>query len=152
MRTRIAIAVPGVLLMLTGVLEFALNVPVRDLLFVALWLAGAVVLHDAVLSPALIGVGALVSRRVPPRARRFLQGFAVAAGLVVVIALPLIYRRGTQPTVKASLLRDYGANLALLAGLIAAGVLALYAVRVARDRRREVSRPADEAGERPAVD
>ena len=50
-----------------------------------------------------------------------------------MIAIPLIERRGTQPAVKAILLRDYAGNLALLLGLTAAAALVLYTVRVLRD-------------------
>ncbi len=46
----------------------------------------------------------------------------------------MIYLRGSQPAVKAMLLRNYGANLSLLIGIIAVVSLVLYAVRVARDR------------------
>jgi hypothetical protein len=43
----------------------------------------------------------------------------------------MIYLRGSQPPVKALLLRNYGLNLTLMLGLIAAITLSLYAVRVA---------------------
>ena len=56
-------------------------------------------------------------------------------GLVTVIALPMIYLRGQPAAVKALLLRNYGANLTLIIAIIAVITLALYAVRVARDRR-----------------
>jgi hypothetical protein len=51
---------------------------------------------------------------------------------VTVIALPMIYRRNSQPRQKAILLREYGGNLAILLGIIAAVTLVLYALRVAR--------------------
>jgi hypothetical protein len=54
--------------------------------------------------------------------------------LVTVVALPWIYLRGSQPPVKALLLRNYGLNLTLILGLIAAITLSLNAVRVARNR------------------
>ena len=51
----------------------------------------------------------------------------------------MIYLRGSQPAVKAILLRNYGANLTVLIGLLAVVTLAVYAVRVARDRRPPAS-------------
>ena len=54
--------------------------------------------------------------------------------LVTVVAVPMIYLRGSQPPVKALLLRNYGLNLTLILGLIAAITLSLCAVRVARNR------------------
>jgi hypothetical protein len=43
----------------------------------------------------------------------------------------MIYLRGSQPPIKALLLRNYG--LTLILGLIAAITLSLYAARVARN-------------------
>jgi hypothetical protein len=71
---------------------------------------------------------------VPDRARRFLQVGLIVIALVTVIALPMIFLRGSQPPVKALLLRNYGANLSLIIGAVAVVTLILYAVRVARDR------------------
>jgi hypothetical protein len=49
--------------------------------------------------------------------------------LVTVVALPMIYLRGSQPAVKALLLRNYGLNLTIILGLIAVITLSLYAMR-----------------------
>ena len=54
--------------------------------------------------------------------------------LVTVIAIPMIYRRGHQPQVKAILQQNFGGNLTVLLGIIAAVSLLLYALQVARDR------------------
>jgi hypothetical protein len=45
----------------------------------------------------------------------------------------MIYLQGSQPPVKALLLQNYGLNLTLILGLIAAITLSLDAIRVARD-------------------
>ncbi len=58
----------------------------------------------------------------------------MAAGLITVVAVPMIVLRGSQPPAKALLLQNYGLNLTILLGLVAVVTLALYAVRVARDR------------------
>jgi O-antigen/teichoic acid export membrane protein len=76
----------------------------------------------------------LVSR-VPARARRYVQFALIVAGLITVIAVPLITRRDSQPTVKAILLRNYTGGLTILLGIVAAVSLVLYAIRVARDER-----------------
>ena len=36
------------------------------------------------------------------------------SALITVIAVPMIFLRGSQPAVKALLLRDYGVNLILI--------------------------------------
>jgi hypothetical protein len=142
-RGRIALGVAGVLLALFGIFRLATEVPVSDLVVLALWLIAAVAIHDGVLSPVVVAVGALLTR-VPARGRRYLQAAFVTGAMVTVIALPMIYRRDSQPPQKAILLRDYAGNLAILLGIIAALTLVLYAVRVARRERTTTDR-ADQA-------
>ena len=84
-----------------------------------LWLLAALVIHDGVLSPAVVGVGWLLRRHVPDRGRRYLQIALIMSALITVIAVPMIFLRGSQPAVKALLLRNYGANLILIIGIIA---------------------------------
>ena len=79
----------------------------------------------------MVGVSVLLRRFVPNRGRRYLQTALLVAVLATVVALPMIYLRGSQPPVKALLLQDYGLNLTLI--LIAAITLSLYAIHVARD-------------------
>lgn len=131
---RIACAAVGIPLALFGLFRLVTEIPLHNLVFLALWLVAAVVIHDGVLSPAVAGLGWLLRRVIPDRGRRYLQLGLIMSGLVTVIAIPMIYLRGSQPTVKALLLRNYAGNLSLLIGIIAVLSLALYAVRVARDR------------------
>lgn len=133
---RIILAVSGVLLGLFGVFRLLSETPSPSLVLVAIWLVAAIVIHDGLLSPAVVTVGWFISRVVPPRARRFLQAGLIMAGIVTVIAVPMIYLRGSQPAVKAILLQNYGANLTLLLAIIAVGTLVAYAIRVARDGRQ----------------
>ena len=132
---RIIFGVSGILLLMFGAVRFLTEISRSNLFVLALWMVGAIVVHDGILSPVVVGLGFLLRRYVPDRARRYLQMGLIMAGSVTVIALPMIYLRGSQPAVKALLLRNYGANLTLLIAVIAVATLALYAVRVARDRR-----------------
>ena len=129
---RISLATAGILLGLYGVFRLLTNVGFVELLVLAAWLIGAVVIHDGIMSPAVVAVGWFLARTVRPRARRYLQGFLVVGGLMTVIAVPLMLRKDTQPVSKAMLLQSYGANLTLLLALAAALSLLLYAIRVAR--------------------
>ncbi len=134
MRTyRIALCVAGGLLLGFGAFRLVTTLDPADLLVLALWLIVAIAVHDGVIAPLTAGTGVLLTR-VPPRARRYLQGALVVGALVTFIATPLIYRRGTQPEVKAILLRNYAGNLTLLLGLTAAVALALYTARAFRER------------------
>ncbi len=92
--------------------------PVADLRPLAVWLIAAVLIHDGVVSPAVLGAGWVV-KRLPPRPRRFVQAGLVVSGMLIVVAAPLINRQGTQVASKGLLLRDYAANLALLLALVA---------------------------------
>jgi hypothetical protein len=135
---RIALIAAGGLLLAFGAFRLLIQLERGDLVALALWLVVAVVIHDGVIAPATVGVGVVLTR-VPPRARRYVQGVLVVGALITVIAVPLIRRRNTQPEVKAILLRDYAGNLALLLGLVVAVGVVLYLVRVAREQR--TSRP-----------
>ena len=105
---RIIFAVSGILLLLFGAFRFLTEISWHNLFVLALWMIGAIVVHDGLLSPVVVGVGFVLRRYVPDRARRYLQMGLIMAGLVTVIALPMIYLRGSQPAVKALLLRNYG--------------------------------------------
>jgi hypothetical protein len=92
------------------------------------------VIQDAIFAPSVVGVGWLLRRYVPDRGRRYVQVALIISGLITVIAVPMIFLRGSQPAVKALLLRNYGSNLILIIAIIGVISLILYAVRVARDR------------------
>ena len=133
MRLRIALGGVGVLLGLYGVFRLLTQIDVPDLVQLAIWLVAALVLHDGVLSPLLLAVGAFLSR-VPPRARTALQGGLVVGGLVTVIALPMIHREYSQPASKGILEQNFTANLGILLALVAAGAVAVYVVLLLRAR------------------
>lgn len=131
---RIIFASAGGALLIFGAFRLLTEIALPNLIALALWMAAAIVIHDGVLSPVVLGTGWFLRRHVPDRARRYLQTGLIVSGLLTVIAVPMIVLRNSQPAVKAMLLRNYGANLTLLIGLVAVVTLALYAVRVARDR------------------
>ena len=136
MRVRVLLAVCGVALGGYGAFRILTQVHGHALFVLGLWLVCAVLIHDGLLSPAVVTVGYLVGRFVPPRARRYVQAALIMGGLVTIVAIPLIHREGTQPPQKALLRQNYGGNLTLLLAMIAAVSLAMYAVHVARDRHR----------------
>lgn len=131
---RIMLAAAGVGLGAFGVFRLVSQLPTYSLLILGVWLLAALVIHDAILAPSVVGVGWLLRRYVPDRGRRYLQVALIISVLITVIALPMIFLRGTQPAVKALLLRNYGGNLILIIVIIGVISLILYAVRVARDR------------------
>jgi len=138
-RWRYALIGAGVLLLLYGGVRLVAGVP-EALPGLVLWMVGIVVIHDGLLSPLIVGVGWLLARTVPPSGRRYLQAALVVGGLITIIAIPLIARQGTQPPPKALLVQNYGANLAILLGLVAALNLAAYLVTAARDRHSDAAK------------
>ena len=117
-RWRIILAVAGIALGLFGVGRLVTQIPVPSLVGLGVWLIAALVIHDGIASPLVLAVGALVGR-VPPRGRRYLQAGLIMAAMVTVLAVPMIYRRGSQPASKALLDQNFGGNLTLLLGVIA---------------------------------
>jgi hypothetical protein len=146
---RIILAAAGVALGAFGVFRLVSELPTYSLLILGVWLAAALVIQDAILAPSVVGVGWLLRRYVPDRGRRYLQVALIMSALITVIAIPMIILRGTQPAVKALLLRNYGSNLILIIAIIGVISLILYAVRVARDRALP---PVPRTSARPAGD
>ena len=143
--SRIVLAVVGVGVGTYGIFQLLTQLPWQTLVLLALWLIGALIIHDGLLSPAVIGVGAALRRYVPDRGRRYLQFGLIMVAMVTVIAVPMIYRANTQPPAKALLLQDFGINLTVLLAAIGGGTLIAYAIRVARDRSVPGRPPPDDA-------
>lgn len=138
---RLILGGAGILVGVYGLVQLAVNVPASSLILVVAWLIGAVIIHDGILSPAVVGIGSIMRRLVPDRGRRYLQAALIMGAIVTLIAIPMIYRQGTQPPSKALLLQNFAANLTLLLGIIGAVLLIAYSVRVARDRSAEPPKP-----------
>lgn len=49
------------------------KVPLSSLVALGVWLLAALLIHDGLLSPAVVGVGSLLRRFIPDRGRRYLQ-------------------------------------------------------------------------------
>ena len=130
---RLVLGILGLLVLLYGIVNLLIHVPIQTLGWVAVWLIAAVVIHHGLISPVVVSVSSLLRRLVPDRGRRYLQITLITAVPVTVIAIPMIYRQGSQPPSKAFLLQNFTANLGLLVGIIAAASLVGYAIRVARD-------------------
>ena len=129
---RWAFASPGVVLLGFGLFRLVTEIPFRNLAVLVLWLLAAVLIHDGVLAPLVLAVGRALAV-LPARLRRYVQAALIAAVPVTVIAIPLIYLRGSQPASKSLLRQNYGAHLGLLISMIAGASLVAYGLRVVRD-------------------
>lgn len=141
---RRAFAALGLALLAYGVARLFLVVAWTDLLLLMIWMVAAVAIHDGLVSPLVLGVGAVLRRFVPDRGRRHLQAALITGAMITVVALPMIHLEGSQPPEKAILLQHYGLNLTAVLAVVAVVTLGLYAWRVARARR-----PAPETSDEP---
>ncbi|MET7718055.1 hypothetical protein [Streptomyces sp. NPDC005407] len=119
---RIVTGALGLALMAVGATLLLTGGQLKD---VALWLAGAIVLHDGIIAPLVLGVGLLLAA-VP--ARGTVRGALVVAGCLTMIALPPLLRPGA-PTNPSALPLDYLRNWLLVLAAVAVVTGVVLAVR-----------------------
>lgn len=97
----------------------------------ARFVAGGAVIHDLVVAPLVIAVGAAVVRVVRGRARAVVQGALVVTAVVGLFSWPLVRGYGLALGNPTSLPHNYAANLAVVLGVVwaAAGLLLLRRLR-----------------------
>jgi hypothetical protein len=102
----------------------------------ALWLAGGVVLHDAVLAPATLAAGLLLVRVVPSSWRGTVVAALAIVGTLTIVAIPVLGRFGARADNPTLLDRPYLAGWLALVLLVTAGaVVVRLALRQPWDAR-----------------
>jgi hypothetical protein len=104
------------------------------------WLVTGVLLHDALLAPAVLVVCAAGGRWLPGRLRGPAIAGALVLGSLTLLAIPVLGRFGERPDNASLLDRDYTTGWLVVAGLTLAMVLVLVAgerSRADRGRRRD---------------
>lgn len=96
------------------------------------WLVGLALVHDLVVAPVVFGVGYLLRRVVPPRARPGVVRALVATAIVVLFAWPLVAGWGRAPANPSIQPRDYGTGLAATVAIVILAVAAPEAWRACR--------------------
>ncbi len=134
MRTRIALIGLGTLVGGYGAWLLLSRQDLDQLRSVAVWLVAGVLLHDVLLSGALIALGLVGSRLLPLPLRRPATITLVVLGTVTVAAVPVLGRFGARADNSTLLDRDYGAGWLVLAVLVV-GTVAVVEVLVNRRRR-----------------
>jgi hypothetical protein len=110
----------------------------EQLLSTGIWLAGGILLHDAVLAPLTVALGVAASRLLPGHYRAATGlAFLVWATLTITF-IPVLSGQGGKPDNDTLLDQPY-----LISWLVLTGVLAGAAVIAAQRRKRRVTRPAD---------
>lgn len=101
------------------------------------WLAGGILVHDAVLAPLTVGLGVLASRLLPGHFRAATSVAFLLWATLTVVFLPVLSGQGGKPDNETILNRPY-----LASWLVLTGVLAGASVIAALRRRARASRPA----------
>ena len=130
MTGRILLAAGGSMVGLYGVFRL-LELGWDNLVAAALWLAGGVVLHDAVLAPVTLAVCAVATVVLPARGRAPAAAALVVLGTVTLAAIPVLGRFGASADNPTLLDRDYTTGW-----LVVAAVAGLWAVGATVARRR----------------
>jgi hypothetical protein len=142
---RVALGTAGIGLAGYGVLRIAQHPDASHPAGLARWLIGALILHDGLVAPIVIGLGWLLARLIPRRALGFVQAALVTAALISSVGVVLIWRRGKTSAPSLALLRqNYAANLlGLLAGVALLTALC-YLGALLRSKRTNSRPPADQ--------
>ena len=99
------------------------------------WFVGSALVHDLVIAPLVIAVGALLARVLPRAARPPVVVGLVVSGVLTLVALPFILDLGTSRE-PGFLPLDYGRNLLLLIAGVMAVAVGWAVVASVRARRR----------------
>ena len=99
------------------------------------YVVGALIAHDALLAPAVLAGGFLLTRLVPAAIRGGLQATLAVCGAVALISIPVLKAAGRQPDNPSLLPHHYGTNLAIVLALVFAAGMLLTLGRAARARR-----------------
>ncbi|MEU8120642.1 hypothetical protein AB0C21_18190 [Spirillospora sp. NPDC049024] len=121
----------GLALIAYGLRGIVTDVPVTRW---AKWFAGAAVLHDAVLVPAVLAAGALTGL-VPAGHRRIVRAALVVGACVTAVAIPVVLAYGRRADEPSRLPLPYGRNLAIVLGAIAAAAICALVVRAVTGHR-----------------
>ncbi len=143
---RIVLVVLGVLVMAFGAYVLVTTVRPNRIWGLATWLLGAVVLHDAVLSPFVVGAGLLLrrtGRSVRVWALVVVQAAVVLGSVLALVVLPEIAAKAHGQKNPTILPFDYGVRLAIVEGTLLVVVVAVLVVgaRMSRNRPQTVVEP-----------
>lgn len=133
----------GVLGLLLGAIVLVSKQDLPAILGVAAWMLGAIILHDAVISPVVFLIG-VVARRAGRRVSRglllIIQGGIVVGCLLMLLVIPEIYAKTLGTANDTVLPFDYAARLGLMwiGMLVLTTLVAVVYLRVARRRRAAV--------------
>ena len=135
---RLALVGGGVLLLAWGAFVMFDSVRLTRIPGVALWIAAAIVLHDAILAPIVFAFGIAlrrVGRRTTGTVIAIVQGAIVLGSIVSLIAVPTMVAKNFAPANPTVLPLDYGLNLGIFWLVLAVLTVGLSVWALLRERR-----------------
>ncbi len=108
--------------------------PLPSLVSIAIFLAGGVIAHDALIAPVTVAGGAAARRLLPPAYLAPLVVAVVLVGTLTVASIPVLFGVNESPTNQTLLDRPY-----LLSWLVVLAVTAVAVVVVGRLRSRRAA-------------
>jgi hypothetical protein len=134
---RIVLVVVGVLVIAFGAYVMVTTVRPNRIWGLATWLLGAVILHDAILSPFVVAVGLLLrrtGRTLQVWALVVVQAVVVLGSVLALVVLPEIAAKAHGTKNDTVLPFDYGLRLLVVEGVLALLVVAVLIVALRRRR------------------
>ncbi len=139
MRMRLLIGLLGVAMGSFGALRF-LQLDSEDIVDGMLWLAGGVLVHDAIIAPLTLLVTLVAGRLVPAPARTRVVVGSVVLVTVTATAIPVLGRWGARPDNPTLLDRNYVVGWLVFAALVLLGTLLVGPLgRLRRNRQGRLS-------------
>ncbi|MBB5918245.1 hypothetical protein BJY24_007157 [Nocardia transvalensis] len=140
---RVLLALGGIWLAWYGI-GLLLDQNPADLMSIARWFAGGIVLHDAILAPLCAAVALLARRLLPAPWWASVAWGGLCTATLLLISIPVLQRSGENPANPSVLDRNYHAGL-----LIAVAVVWVFvALDITRRyaRTRPIATPAPDRG------
>jgi len=142
-RWQIALIAVGLALFVVGGITLLNDVNPKRYLGIAIWFAGALIIHDGIISFVVFGVNIVLRKtggrlRVPLPAILIMQGALVIAAIMTLIVVPAALKKSIGTANPTLLPLDYGLHLVVFYGVVAvvtAAALGVYAVLRRRSRR-----------------
>jgi hypothetical protein len=148
-RWRIALLLLGLGLLGLGGIVLLQEVNPKRYVGILTWFAGALIIHDGIIAPAVFGVTLLSRRlqeRVPAAVIALVQGALVVGGLVTLIVVPEILKKSIGTLSSSILPQDYALHLGVFLVVLAAlTAIAIAGYRWMFARRQKLRSPADQA-------
>jgi hypothetical protein len=141
-RWQIALIALGLAFFVVGGITLLNDVNPKRYIGIAIWFAGALVIHDGIISFVVFGANIVMRKtggrlRIPLPAVLIVQGALVIAAIMTLIVVPAALKKSIGTGNATLLPLDYGLHLLVFYGVLAvATALALGGYALLRRRRR----------------